>query len=82
MTYNAHCIYRLLLVSALVVILQYSIWQFCVLSELVFGVKVRISGDLKQLSSTSPTLIIMNHRTRFDWLFFWCFLLRQGRLRK
>ena len=46
----------------------------------MFGVKVRISGDLRPLSQNGPTLIVMNHRTRFDWLFFWCFLLRQGKL--
>ena len=28
----------------------------------------------------SPCLIIMNHRTRFDWLFLWCYLLRRGKL--
>ena len=30
---------------------------------------------------TSPCVIIMNHRTRFDWLFLWCFLMRRGSLR-
>ena len=47
-------------------------------SELVYGVKVTIAGDLSQLQS--PCLIILNHRTRFDWLFLWCYLLRKGNL--
>lgn len=47
--------------------------------ELAFGVKVKISGDLKPLSG--PCLIIMNHRTRFDWLFLWSYLIRVGNLR-
>ena len=47
------------------------------------GVKIVISGDVtKELSKTRPTLIIMNHRCRFDWLFLWCFLLRRGSLTK
>ena len=47
-------------------------------SELVYGVKVTIAGDLSHLQS--PCLIIVNHRTRFDWLFLWCYLLRKGNL--
>lgn len=42
------------------------------------GVKVLISGDHDMVKP--PSLIIMNHRTRLDWLFLWCYLLRRGKL--
>ena len=48
--------------------------------ELVYGVKIVISGDLTQLES--PNLLIMNHRTRFDWLFLWSYLIRKGSLHR
>ncbi len=42
-----------------------------------------VSGNVaKRLSDNRPTLIIMNHRCRFDWLFMWCFMLRQGSFTK
>lgn len=34
----------------------------------MFGVKFRVTGDL--IERNKPGLIIMNHRTRLDWLFF------------
>lgn len=49
-------------------------------TELVFGVRVKICGDQKLLEG--PCLIIMNHRTRFDWLFLWSYMIRMGDLRK
>ena len=48
-------------------------------TELVFGVRVKICGDQKPLDG--PCLIIMNHRTRFDWLFLWSYMIRMGDLR-
>lgn len=48
-------------------------------AELVFGVRVKICGDQKHLDG--PCLIIMNHRTRFDWLFLWSYMIRMGNLR-
>ncbi|KHN87259.1 Lysocardiolipin acyltransferase 1 [Toxocara canis] len=39
------------------------------LCDFVFGIKFHVSGDL--IERNSPALIIMNHRTRLDWLFFW-----------
>ena len=42
--------------------------------------KVRICGDGKRLDG--PCLLIMNHRTRFDWMFLWCYLVRMGDLKK
>lgn len=40
----------------------------------LFDVKVRVTGDL--IHRDKPALIIMNHRTRLDWLFFWNALYR------
>lgn len=34
-----------------------------------------ISGDL--MRANEPSIIIMNHRTRLDWMYFWCALVRQ-----
>ncbi|KAB7496095.1 hypothetical protein Anas_06543 [Armadillidium nasatum] len=36
--------------------------------ELIFGVKFYISGDIIKASESS--IILLNHRTRLDWLFF------------
>ena len=42
--------------------------------ELVHGTHFHVSGDA--ILSDNPGLIIMNHRTRLDWLFFWSALWR------
>ncbi|CAD5231787.1 unnamed protein product [Bursaphelenchus xylophilus] len=44
------------------------------LMEYVFGVKLVVRGEL--VDRNKPALIIMNHRTRLDWLFFWNALFR------
>ncbi|XP_034051071.1 lysocardiolipin acyltransferase 1 isoform X2 [Thalassophryne amazonica] len=49
------------------------------LLELVFGVKVVITGD--GFIPGERSVIIMNHRTRLDWMFLWCCLLRCSYLR-
>ncbi|KAI7790344.1 lysocardiolipin acyltransferase 1 isoform X2 [Triplophysa rosa] len=49
------------------------------LLELVFGVKVVITGD--GFVPGERSVIIMNHRTRLDWMFLWCCLLRFSYLR-
>ncbi len=49
------------------------------LLELVFGVKVVITGD--GFVPGERSVIIMNHRTRLDWMFLWCCLLRCSYLR-
>jgi len=36
---------------------------------------VTISGDL--MRANEPSIIVMNHRTRLDWMYFWCALVRQ-----
>ncbi|KAI6189723.1 Acl-9 [Aphelenchoides bicaudatus] len=40
----------------------------------IFRVKIYVTGDL--IKRDEPSLIIMNHRTRLDWLFFWNCLYR------
>ena len=35
----------------------------------MYGIKFHITGD--PIVFGEPALIIMNHRTRLDWLFFW-----------
>lgn len=42
--------------------------------EYLFGVRIFVSGDF--VDRTKPALIVMNHRTRLDWLFFWNALFR------
>ncbi len=37
---------------------------------------MNICGNLKKLDG--PCLLIMNHRTRLDWMFLWCYLMRLG----
>uniref|UniRef100_A0A9J8CYJ7 Lysocardiolipin acyltransferase 1 n=1 Tax=Cyprinus carpio carpio TaxID=630221 RepID=A0A9J8CYJ7_CYPCA len=49
------------------------------LLELVFRVKVVITGD--GFVPGERSVIIMNHRTRLDWMFLWCCLLRYSFLR-
>lgn len=61
-----------------------SIW-FCFLVglyELLYGVKIVIQGDVRKLNKNKCCLIIMNHRTRLDWLFFFSVQARYGSLRK
>ncbi|KAM4693187.1 lysocardiolipin acyltransferase 1 isoform 1-T2 [Discoglossus pictus] len=49
------------------------------LLELVFGAKVVITGD--GFIPGERSVIIMNHRTRLDWMFLWSCLLRYSYLR-
>eukprot|EP00058_Branchiostoma_floridae_P007020 XP_002592508.1 hypothetical protein BRAFLDRAFT_57463 [Branchiostoma floridae] len=52
-------------------------WIFLVM---VYGIKVRITGD--SIKPGERTLLIMNHRTRLDWMFLWMYLIRRGQLSK
>ncbi|KAL7296346.1 hypothetical protein TKK_0010360 [Trichogramma kaykai] len=36
----------------------------------IFGPKVLVSGD--RIVATEPAILIMNHRTEVDWMFWWC----------
>jgi lysocardiolipin and lysophospholipid acyltransferase len=49
------------------------------LLETVFGVKVIITGDA--FIPGERSVIIMNHRTRMDWMFLWNCLMRYSYLR-
>lgn len=49
------------------------------LLETIFGVKVVITGDAFVPGERS--VIIMNHRTRMDWMFLWNCLMRYSYLR-
>ncbi|PAV80641.1 hypothetical protein WR25_21523 [Diploscapter pachys] len=44
--------------------------------EFVFGVRIRVTGDLIDIDR--PALIIMNHRTRLDWMYMWSALYQQN----
>lgn len=43
--------------------------------ELVYGIKIVVSGD-ELTPGAGSNIFIMNHRTRLDWLFFWPALWR------
>eukprot|EP00111_Clytia_hemisphaerica_P008649 TCONS_00025286-protein len=47
-------------------------------TELVHGVKFVMKGD--KLDERDNVLIILNHRCRVDWMFYWMAVLRTGRL--
>ena len=60
---------------------QFSYFEFIdllLLIELIFGVKLVITGD--KVNVNDCPLIIMNHRCRLDYMFYWMVLLRNGRL--
>jgi lysocardiolipin and lysophospholipid acyltransferase len=44
------------------------------LMEYLFGIELVVHGTA--IDHRKPALIIMNHRTRLDWLFFWNALFR------
>ncbi|KAJ1360099.1 hypothetical protein KIN20_018988 [Parelaphostrongylus tenuis] len=44
--------------------------------ELIFGMRVRVSGD--EIEYDKPALIIMNHRTRLDWMYMWSALYQMN----
>lgn len=46
------------------------------LMEYLFGVQFTVTGD--KIEHIEPSLLICNHRTRLDWLFFWN-VITQGR---
>ncbi|XP_045215151.2 lysocardiolipin acyltransferase 1-like [Mercenaria mercenaria] len=50
--------------------------------ELIYGVKIVIQGDVRKLSKNRCSLIIMNHRTRLDWLLYFSVQARYGSLRR
>lgn len=50
--------------------------------EYLNGVKIVVTGDVRQMSKNRTALIVMNHRTRVDWLFFFSVQARFGSLRR
>lgn len=42
----------------------------------LYGVRVRVSGD--EILFDQPAVVIMNHRTRLDWLYYWMVLWRMN----
>ncbi|CAG9855009.1 unnamed protein product [Phyllotreta striolata] len=49
----------------------FTYWQYypTALTEFLFGCNIQVSGDAIRTGETS--LLVMNHRTRTDWNFFW-----------
>jgi lysocardiolipin and lysophospholipid acyltransferase len=50
--------------------------------ELLYGVKVVVNGDVSNIDKYCSSLIIMNHRTRLDWLFYFAVQARYSTLRR
>lgn len=50
--------------------------------ELVYGVKIVVRGDVHKVKRHATQLIVMNHRTRVDWLFYFAVQARFGSLRR
>lgn len=50
--------------------------------EIVYGVKVKIIGDVSKIDPNVSSLIVLNHRTRLDWLFYASVQCRYGSLRR
>jgi len=46
--------------------------------EKIYGTKLFFTGD--SIKSTERTVMILNHRTYFDWMFMWSWILRFGSL--
>ncbi|KAL3985111.1 Acyltransferase family protein [Acanthocheilonema viteae] len=44
--------------------------------EYIFGMKFKITGDT--IDYDRPAVIIMNHRTRLDWMYFWAALFKMN----
>ncbi|KAI0238534.1 Lysocardiolipin acyltransferase 1 [Lamellibrachia satsuma] len=55
-----------------------AIWEFYIVSllEVFLNVRVVISGD--RIRPRERNVIMMNHRTRLDWMYFWSVLVRQS----
>jgi lysocardiolipin and lysophospholipid acyltransferase len=46
------------------------------LLECLLGIRVVITGDA--IRANEASLLLMNHRTRLDWMYLWSVLLRQS----
>ncbi|XP_052782534.1 lysocardiolipin acyltransferase 1-like [Mya arenaria] len=50
--------------------------------ELLYGVRIVIQGDVTAMNKNRCSLIVMNHRTRLDWLFYFAVQARYASLRR
>ncbi|KAL4227365.1 Lysocardiolipin acyltransferase 1 [Mactra antiquata] len=50
--------------------------------EFIYGVNIVINGDVSRMDKYCSSLIIMNHRTRLDWLFYFSVQARYCSLRR
>ncbi|EFO24315.1 hypothetical protein LOAG_04170 [Loa loa] len=69
---NRHHQWRLLIDRAI------SFWIIIPITflEYIFGMKFTVTGDT--IDYNSPAVIIMNHRTRLDWMYFWAALFKMN----
>ena len=52
------------------------------LYEVVYGVKIRATGEISKLNKLASSLVLLNHRTRLDWLFILSLQARYATLRR
>ena len=50
--------------------------------ELLYGVRIKVTGDLSKLRKDDCSLVLLNHRTRLDWLFILSLQARYASLRR
>lgn len=50
--------------------------------EIIHGVKIVIQGDVSNINRHCSSLIVMNHRTRMDWMFYFSVQARYSSLRR
>lgn len=50
--------------------------------QVFYGVRIVIQGDVTKLNKNRCSLIVMNHRTRLDWLFYFAVQARYASLRR
>ena len=70
-------LYMRQLKSAIVEVLLMFSNFFCI-PEMMFGVRIIITGD--KLVKSENSIIILNHRCRLDWMFYWSVVARYGEL--
>lgn len=49
--------------------------------ETLYGIKIRITGEVQSFRRDVTSIIVLNHRTRLDWLFYSAVQCRYGSLR-
>ncbi|MFH4976691.1 hypothetical protein AB6A40_003400 [Gnathostoma spinigerum] len=53
-----------------------SLWMVIPITflEYIYGMDIRLTGD--PIDASKPALVIMNHRTRLDWMYYWIILFK------